>query len=243
MIFKRLIFCITSLFTLLAFAGPVSATIVSFFLEDAVRTTGWRMEYDDTKVQNPIFTGIATGRLQGTLQIDKVFKSMAPIDIEFIELAAASGNSFGLRITLNENVHNQSTFNWSGFNMRLIDDNPVLQRTDNTDQSTFNNNVSGDHPGFAHFHGDAAGVFNTPPFSTIGGGESEKFLTLGKGTFPDSSARAWSGIGIHQIEQNLKQRDFILRETPIPEPNALALLAIGLAFLRLPVWRSRAGGA
>lgn len=203
-------------------AGNVQGGIVTFDLKDGTRDTGWRISYDDQQVFGVGFTGNATGNNKGTLQIDKVFKNtLGPIDIKFMEIAPAAADSFGLRITLNENVHNQSGSNWTGFNMQLVDTNAL------SDQAT-----SG-HPGFAHFHPDSGGYL-APPFSLVGSdpanptGNKAKSLTFGNGLFVDSSARAFQYFGIHQYEDMGVKRDFILREAAlVPEPATFASLALG----------------
>src|SRR5205823_581384 len=107
-------------------AAPAPAATMTFDLKDATRDTGWRIEYDTSQVSAVSFTGKATGTNEGTLQIDKTFTSLSSIIIKFQEIAPAAANSFGFRITLNENVHNQSGIAWADFHSVLMDSNPVV---------------------------------------------------------------------------------------------------------------------
>src|SRR5206468_819621 len=109
--------------------------------------------------------------------------------IKFVEIAKAADDDFGLRITFNENVHNQSGSTWYGFRMDLVDTNPVSGQE----------NVS--HPGFAHYHPDGGGYL-APPFSLVSAppfnlanGNKARSLTFGNGQFGDSSARAFQNFG------------------------------------------------
>jgi len=193
--------------------GPAArAAMVPFALKDATRDTGWSIVYDDTQISVVSFTGIATGNKEGTLQLDKTFNSFNVINISFVESAAeiAKASNFGLRITMNENVHNLSGVNWTGFTEMLIDNNPISPQDD-----------PGNHAGFAHFHPDS---ISTPPWVVLGGNgpgmNSKPAFSLGGGAiFPNNSAQAWSGIGIHQFEDQGAVRNFILQEAPfVPLP-------------------------
>jgi len=198
------------------------AAMVPFALKDATRDTGWSIVYDDTQISVVSFTGIATGNKEGTLQLDKTFNSFAPINISFVESAAeiAKASNFGLRITLNENVHNLSGVDWSAFRETLIDNNPISPQDD-----------PGNHAGFAHFHPDS---LSTPPFTVFGGNgpgmNSKASFLLTNGLFPNNSAQAWSGIGIHQFEDQGATRNFVLQETPlVPLPASSVAGSVLLA--------------
>ncbi len=201
------------------------AAIVTTDLNDpaAPRDTGWRIRYDNTQVSNVTFTGIAgTGNKQGTLQIDKTFNNLNPISISFEEINPAAADAFGLRITLNENITNNSGSDWGDFHMNLVDNNPVSTH-----------DADGFHPGYAHFHSDP---FVNPPFNVVGGGGSKSFIDFASGTFANNSTRTWTGFGIHQFEDLNKQRNFTLVETPsVPEPTFVGLAV----FAMLPLLRKR----
>jgi hypothetical protein len=208
---------------------PLHAALAVFELKDATRDTGWAILYDNTQVSNPVFVGSAGGTFQGRLTLDKRFDNanLLPIDIEFIERPASvsAPDHFGLRISLTENVTNNSSMPITAYEMRLVDNNPVL-----TD--AVNDSVDSSHPGFAHFHNlTADGAQNFNPFTLQGPRNPPAVYNLGQGTLPsDNDPRNWTGIGIHQIHEQGQHRNFILRQSPnIPEPAALALLGLILA--------------
>src|SRR5262245_2787410 len=100
-------------YTVLVIPLAARAAIVTFDLKDATRDTGWSIQYDDSQVTVLLFTGLNdpdNRRLQGTLEIDKVFNDLKPIEIKFVESAAeiAKADNFGLRINLFENITNQT---------------------------------------------------------------------------------------------------------------------------------------
>ena len=214
-----------ALAALAALAVPTAqAALMSSDIKDGTRDTGWKMGYDDSQVQFLGFSGNATGILQGTLSITKVFSSLAPITISFKEIAPAATNNFGLRINIAEEITNLSGFDWCAFRFDLIDNNAL------------STHPTGSHPGFAHFH--AGGTY--PPFSVTGGEDAENFINLGNGIFANGATESWGGIKIHQFEDIGLQRDFTMVETPspcpVPEPASLAVgllcLGVGIAARR-----------
>ncbi len=201
-----------ALLNLLLCAPYATATLLPFALTDNTRDTGWYIEYDSDQISNLSWTGIATGSRQGTLNFDILFNSLAPISIKFVETAAeqAKPDDFGLRITLNQNIINNSGTIWDGFRLDLADPNVISPQGDALPREN--------HWGKAHFHNDAGQTFT--PFLRLNQPNSDNFISLGGAFFPsDNTPRAWAGVGIHQYEDMNVNRNFTLIETPIPEPS------------------------
>lgn len=194
-------------------------TMITADIKDGTRDTGWQMVYDDSQVQFLSFTGIATGRIQGTLSITKVFSNLDSISITFKEIAPAATDNFGLRINIDEEVTNLSGVDWSGFRFDLVDNTPLSPQGD-----------PADHPAFAHFHTPTASY---TPFVKTGGEDRANFITLGNGIFADGTTSLWSGIKLHQYEDMGAQRDFTMVETPfaVPEHASIAVDLLGLGLL------------
>jgi hypothetical protein len=242
--FKFVVALLVGILSLAYSPGSATAAVITFELRDATRDTGWNARFDDAKVTNPSFAGIATGRNEGTFTVTKTFNDLNSIDITFLERADAPADAFGFRITMGETVRNRSGVDWKDFHLELIDPNVILVEDDpNGDIPGKNRFVSDDHPGFAHFHKDAGQTF--PPFTPNPnppdvGGLQGKMITLSGGTFANGQDREWKGIGIHQIEEKGEKRNFTLRQTPtILEPSTLALLGIGALAMLGYVWRRK----
>lgn len=199
--------------------------------------TQWKIVYNPAEVQPFSFTGTPTDgeTLDGTLSLDLVhFEDLSPIDIRFVQERAGRDN-FGLRITMNLYIENDSADVWKGFRMELLDPSPEFEGSSSL------------HPGYAHFHNlGADGALSLPPFSLLSpanpsGTARTDVWVLGNGKFQIGDTNFWTGIGIHQWEQPLQDRSFTLRLTPIPipEPSTLALVGISSALLLGHAWRRR----
>ncbi len=207
-----------------AVAGSVRAAQQTFLIQDGVRTTGWAMVYEDTEVSGPSFIGTASGTFQGTMSMLKTFSNMAPIAVEFIELAPATSDNFGLRININETVFNSSGQDWVAFRLETIDTNSLSPQG-----GSF-------HPGYGHIH-PGLGPLTAPPFANVNPSSNTGVsnVYLSGGVFVDTTLQLWTGIALHQYEDLDLQRPFILLETPIgvPEPSVLCLATAGIAGLAL----------
>lgn len=220
-----LLFCATAGF---------SAPLVTFDLKDATRDTGWRIRYDPDQISNPEFVGQARGTFQGLLTWRKDVKSGTPIQVSFEQLNNNDDN-FGLRITLNEAINNQSGFDWTGFLFEVMDTHAFgeLKEADNDSVEP------GFHPGLSHFHGDFGGNLSGDvsgvPFTAQDPADlnGQSTLLLSGGVLPNGQGSLWGGFGIHQIEEKGQKRDFKLIERPVPEPGAifggLGVVALALA--------------
>ena len=210
----------------LAFSGVLFSSVITqaaiqtFALNDpnAPRDTGWSIVYDDSQVTVLSYNGNATGNLQGSLSISKVFSDMNPISIQFVESAAqiADGSSFGLRINLDEEITNLTGANWTSYTMELVDPSVVSE----------SQNVQ--HPGFAHIH--PAPLIAGPPFTltTPNNGNKAALLTFENGAFLDGSTNLWGTFGLHQYEDDGVNRSFTLIQTPLPEPSTFVIALTGL---------------
>jgi hypothetical protein len=220
--------------------GIQSAVAVPVAIKDATVDTGWSVDCPCAKVQftgNANYDKTATGGAkanEGTLTLDITFPlNVRRVDIKFIESAAeqaldpTTDRRFGLRITLKENITNNSGSDWTEFKEFLDQGNvPVLQSDDKT-KPNFYDLVSDGHPGFAHFHDDT-GVFT--PFKALNDFDAAASLILGDGTgpFKNGDTNNWTGLGIHQFELKNQDRSFTLIKL-VPEPATLFLLVVGLA--------------
>lgn len=167
----------------------------------------------------------------GTLGLTKTFNSLAPISMQFIELAPAANTNFGFRININETVINQSGFNWSAFKLDIVDTNQVYDEFQDPS-----------HPDFAHIHPSFVPL-SAPPFTTnipngLGGLGFSNVL-LSAGTFLNGETNSWTGIALHQYEFKNLQRPFTFIETPIPVPEPSALFLISVSVLWFAVFRRR----
>lgn len=235
-------FFIASLLSPLAYVSDVWAATVN------LGDSGWLIDFDNTKVKNVTTTGFtADDKKTGTIKLTKEFAASGEIDIKFIEIDPASADAFGLRIrSLSEKITNTSSnMNLTGFTLELIDPSPVLTKGDpDGNMPGVNRFVSGTHPGFAHFHKDAGQTFApftpTPNPGSTGAPQGKKIVLTG-GTLGPGKSADWTGIGIHQIEEKMQQRSFILRETatfaPVPLPAAFPLFLSGLAIIGMSVRR------
>jgi len=209
----------------------------TFELKVGAADTGWVIEYDDTQVISPTFSGTPTSGTgkDGNLDLDRViFSSNDFIDIRFKQVTQVNpftpppdgdNTNFGLRITLHMEVENSSSTNWSGMTMRLIDTGTEFNSGDTL------------HPGYAHFHRLAADNPQAfPPFVLLSAANPTAtartdVYELGGGLFADGTANQWTGIGIHQWEEKDTNRDFTLRlqPHPVPEPGTFTIFIIGCA--------------
>lgn len=233
---RRLFLCLSVAIPLFS-AWSAVAALQTNMLVQAGMDSGWAMVYDSTRVSGVSYTANAnwnrivggSDRLMGTLSLTKTFDTLSPISLYFIELAAATNDNFGFRMNLNETVVNQSGINWSGFRMDVTDTNRVYDDEDGTS-----------HPSYAHLH--PGNSWSVSPFTpTPSNGNGYKSVILSGGTFADNSTNNWTGIALHQYEENAMQRPFTLIETPIavPEPTALALVLVGAAGLVARITRRR----
>lgn len=211
--------------------------------------SGWMIDFDDTMVKNVAITGfMGDNKKTGTVSLTKEFAASGEIDIKFIEIDPASADEFGLRLrSLSEKIKNTSNnMNLTGFKLELIDPNTVLTAGDPAGNTRgVNSHVTGNHPGFAHFHKDTGQTFTpfTPNPNPGGTGAPQQGnkITLNGGTIGPGLSSDWAGIGIHQIEEKMQQRNFILRQTatlaPVPVPAALPLLLSALALIGMSLRR------
>lgn len=95
-----------------------------------------------------------------------------------------------------------------------------------------------------------SGAVFAPPFEDLDPNKDlngQNALFLGNGHFPSGTSSLWGGFGIHQIEERehfnrLGGRNFVLTQTPIPEPGSLALLGVGIMGLIFSGRRRRVQG-
>ena len=240
-------FLIPSLLSPLANISGVWATTVN------LGESGWMIDFDNTKVKDVATTGFTGGdKKTGTVSLTKEFAASGEIDIKFIEIDPASADEFGLRLSsLSEKIKNTSNnmnlkMNLTGFKLELIDPNTVLKGGNPAKKMRgINRNVAGNHPGFAHFHKDTRQTFApfTPNPNPGGNGAPQQGakITLTGGTIGPGLSADWGGIGIHQIEEETQQRNFILRQTatlaPVPSPAALPLSLSALALIGMSLRR------
>ena len=183
------------------------------------------------------WTAPAGGNL-GLLAKTVTFNALAPIDITFtqvdpfVPVDPAVLDQFGLRFKMNATVKNMSGVNWTTFEDKLIDGAAV---TAAQNPSSVNNNA---HPSNPHFHDDGSVFLNGA--GTIGfnadaitneDANNKKNLWDFSGGPGVANTDTWmvTNIGIHDWEVTAFKRSFILREQPnvVPEPSALALVAVG----------------
>ena len=241
-IFRVLVF---SMPCLIIFLGNVntawSATVT-------LGESGWLIDFDNTKVTGVTISGFAgDDKKTGGIKLTKSFAATGEIDIKFIEVNPALADDFGLRVkSLAETIKNTSNnMNLTGYTLELIDPNPELVSRDPAGNILGkNDNVVGNHPGFAHFHKDAGqnkdagqtfAPFTPNPNPAGIGALQGKKITLVGGTIGAGQSADWTGIGIHQIEEKAQQRNFMLRQTavlaPIPLPATLWLIGTGAVAL------------
>ena len=207
---------------LLIGAASANAAMIS----SGIGGTGWSLSYDNTQVSGFSFSPNAPGSTnEGALSLNLSWAASTPITLSFVENTVAPAAAFGLRITLNENVTNNSGVAFSGINFNL------------SDTTTPSSNGSTAHPGLAHFHNDVTnlGAFNAPGLPA--GSAPFSFSATGS-SLASATGSAWTGIGIHEWEIAGVARNFQLIQTPVlasgggaatvPEPGSYALLAIGL---------------
>lgn len=241
-LFQTITVVTASTLGLLGYGSVVCAATVS------LGDSGWIVDFDPAQVTGVTTTGFAAGDPKtGAISLTKSFAASGEIDIKFIEVNPAPADDFGLRVkSLTETIKNTSAnMKLTAFSMELIDPNPVLVTGDpGGNILNKNDNVTGNHPGFAHFHKDAGQTFApfTPNPNPAGVGALQgKKITLTGGAIDPGQSATWKGIGIHQIEEKNQQRNFILRETAtlvaVPLPAALPLFVSALGLIGLVMRR------
>lgn len=187
------------------YAGTASAGVCD--LKDGTRDTGWSISFAGDQVSNCRFVGNSgTGRNKGTLSLTLKIANKNPISIEFIQTSRAAEDSFGFRITWNLTLNNQFQ-PLKGIRGRARDPNEELK-------DDINEFVADAHPGFAHFHQDAAFIPN-PFMARDCDCESEHdFKVEGNAVLGASSTAEVKGIGVHQIEEQGFRRSFTVNVEP-----------------------------
>ncbi len=189
------------------YAGSASAATVVCPLKDGTRDTGWSITFDDTQVTCSFVGNAAPARNKGTLKLTLKIANKNAIPIQFVETAKAAANSFGLRITWNLTLNNQFQ-TLKGIRGRALDNNAVLE-------DDINQFVEDDHPGFAHFHQDAAFVPNSFGAAECDCESEPNFKVVGNALVRAPSTATVNGIGVHQIEQQGFTRSFTVTVSPL----------------------------
>jgi hypothetical protein len=156
------------------------------------------------------------------------------------QAAPTMENPFGLRITLNQNIKNDTTARWVGFSDTLVEDkqHPVTL----TGQKKYPAND--DHPYFAHWHrGTVSAPFvfslsntsNFPAFPTPGTGSAVMVLPKDGQPLLSGDSFTVTGLGLHERTfsdtdpPDGKGRQFTLVQTYAnPEPSSIILMGLGL---------------
>jgi hypothetical protein len=179
-------------------------------LRDATRATGWRVSWTSSAIQEVSFVGrppTGVGVLnKGTMTVKLTLNDLNPVDLVFDEIAPATANAFGLRMTLNEEITNNSGFNWTGYAFHAIPNTPLAvpagadPNVDAVHPAASNPPFSqGSHPAPPHFNADG---FN---FSPLGvsfsdghvSGNPSMLLVLGGGVVQNGQTWNPRGLGPH----------------------------------------------
>jgi hypothetical protein len=168
------------------------------------------------------FTPTTTpGTNWGVLTETGIFTGGEARYINFDELVPYVGlvNNVGFRVTLVQNLTNNSSVAWPGITEVLVDHSPGLENAAD--------------PGFAHFHADADFAFDA--FTPIGTFDSTANLTAGGGTVASRAALNAVGIGVHEWSIPGTRRSFDLDITfdaaSVPEPATVVIGSVGLVLL------------
>lgn len=231
---------------------PVACPAGPGLTEFMIGGTGWKMCY-------PQYLPKQTDGIEGDpafedniLSFTKVFESMTPMLLTFVQIEAATENdtSEGLRIRVNEIVKNRSPNTWGGFQAILADLKPVCaDPTKNNDAACIVSGTdkslgSSTHPQFPHFHTASAGADTQfDGFTTVTGDRTTQ-MSLSNGTIAPGGQfntktvdGALKTFTLHTPDAQGFARAFTLTQRPIAEPGSL-LLGSGL-LAGLAAWSSR----
>jgi hypothetical protein len=231
-----------AIFSLLVLgATSASAAIVT----SGLGSTGWSASYDNAQVSGFGLSG-------STLSLNLSLTTQNPVTISFRDNSPAVTDPFGLRITLNETVTNNSGVAFGEFQFSLNDGSPRAPEDTNT------------HPGIAHFHNDGTSLGSFTIDNNIGTTSSRlplpplppefrspNFFTASGSILASGASTTWRGIGIHEYELVGQTRSFDLIQYPfppstgpgsvsVPEPSSYALLVVGLLGLGMTMRRRSA---
>ncbi len=186
--------------------------------------TSWQVQY-----AGPISLSFDASQngfsTKGTLIETTTRNNIDPLTISFQQVFETSTSSVsgGLRLLFKETVTNQSTKDWAGYTMQLIDNTPAP-----------NNPPSDSHPPEPHFHPNDSGA-TFPPFNPVNLPDPATTLNIGDGINKVAIGGDFNVTSLLLHERQFAigiipdpgRRTFDLVETPIPtpEPGGVALVA------------------